>query len=74
MCVCVCWLGRGVVAQCGVEFPGSGAYPFYLYLQKFRKEDKQLSGTEAFMRRSDSLQRVSYYLLFFFFFKRDLTS
>ncbi|KAL0548957.1 hypothetical protein IC582_013435 [Cucumis melo] len=27
-------------------------------LEKFRKEDKQLSGTEAFMRRSDSLQRA----------------
>jgi len=27
--------------------------------QKFRKEDKQLSGTEAYMRRSNSLQRVS---------------
>ncbi|XP_060973338.1 uncharacterized protein LOC115725355 [Cannabis sativa] len=27
-------------------------------LEKFRKEDKQLSGTEAFMRRSTSLQRA----------------
>ncbi|GAU43306.1 hypothetical protein TSUD_390050 [Trifolium subterraneum] len=27
-------------------------------LEKFRKEDKQLSGTEAFMRRSNSLQRA----------------
>jgi len=27
--------------------------------QKFRKEDMQLSGTEAYMRRSNSLQRVS---------------
>ncbi|GMN59046.1 hypothetical protein TIFTF001_028133 [Ficus carica] len=27
-------------------------------LEKFRKEDMQLSGTEAFMRRSDSLQRA----------------
>ncbi|CAK9318078.1 unnamed protein product [Citrullus colocynthis] len=27
-------------------------------LEKFRKEDKQLAGTEAFMRRSDSLQRA----------------
>ncbi|XP_048437573.1 pinin-like [Pyrus x bretschneideri] len=27
-------------------------------LEKFRKEDLQLSGTEAFMRRSDSLQRA----------------
>ncbi|XP_072085465.1 uncharacterized protein [Arachis hypogaea] len=29
-----------------------------LFLQKFRKEDKQLSGTEAYMRRSNSLQRA----------------
>ncbi|CAL5358403.1 unnamed protein product [Camellia sinensis] len=27
-------------------------------LEKFRKEDKQLSGTEAYMRRSNSLQRA----------------
>lgn len=27
-------------------------------LEKFRKEDKQLSGTEAFMRRSNSLQKA----------------
>ncbi|KAF7803660.1 pinin [Senna tora] len=27
-------------------------------LEKFRKEDMQLSGTEAYMRRSDSLQRA----------------
>lgn len=27
-------------------------------LEKFRKEDKQLAGTEAYMRRSDSLQRA----------------
>ncbi|KHN33477.1 Pinin [Glycine soja] len=27
-------------------------------LEKFRKEDKQLSGTEAYMRRSSSLQRA----------------
>ncbi|XP_022922936.1 pinin [Cucurbita moschata] len=27
-------------------------------LERFRKEDKQLSGTEAFMRRTDSLQRA----------------
>ena len=27
-------------------------------LERFRKEDKQLSGTEAFMRRSNSLQRA----------------
>ncbi|XP_022149257.1 pinin [Momordica charantia] len=27
-------------------------------LEKFRKEDKQLSGSEAFMKRSDSLQRA----------------
>lgn len=27
--------------------------------QKFQEEDKQLSSTEAYMRRSDSLKRVS---------------
>lgn len=43
------------------------AYVIYLdvkLLQKFRKEDMQLSGTEAFMRRSNSLQRVSKYMIF----------
>ena len=30
-----------------------------IVFQKFRKEDMQLSGTEAYMRRSNSLQRVS---------------
>lgn len=32
-------------------------------MQKFRQEDQKLSGSEAFMRRSDSLKRVSFLLL-----------
>lgn len=31
----------------------------YLGWQKFRQEDKKLSGSEAFQRRSDQLKRVS---------------
>jgi hypothetical protein len=34
-------------------------HKYHLAPQKFRQEDKKLSGSEAFMRRTDSLKRVS---------------
>jgi hypothetical protein len=40
------------------------AYIELLIYQKFRAEDKQLSSTEAFMRRSDSLRRVNLFAIF----------
>lgn len=36
--------------------------------QKFREEDKQLSSTQAFMRRSDSLRRVWIFFIISVFF------
>lgn len=36
----------------------------FLLLQKFRKEDKQRSGTDAYARRSAALQRVNTHFIF----------
>ena len=38
--------------------------PFLSLLQRFRKEDKQLSGTYAYARRSAALQKVRTHFMF----------